>query len=148
LCLLARRPNITEPLILRVSQPNSVKKYVGVITAFTADTMTPRGYYILKSCEIQVLGESKKNFFKILYFFSVELDPFIFEHFYFFLYSGSRCLSLKSPNPTGCGNNPVSGNLGRIGISSHGLPNPPICSGFQGMGNFFIGRYAPFRHPP
>jgi len=100
------------------------------------------------SNEIQVLGESKKNFFKILYFSSVEVDPFVFEHFYFFLYSGSRCLSLKSPNPTGCGNNPVSGNLGRIGVSSHGLPDPPICSGFQGMGNFFIGRYAPFRHLP
>jgi hypothetical protein len=110
--------------------------------------MTPRGYYILKSCEIQVLGESKKNFFKILYFSSVELDPFVFEHFNFFLYSGSRSLSLKSPDPTGCGNNPVSGNLGRIGVSSHDLPDSPICPGFQGVGNFFIGRYAPFRHLP
>ena len=94
------------------------------------------------------IGEPKKNFFKILYFSSVEFDPFVFEHFDFSLYSGSRCLSLKAPNPTGCGNNPVSGNLGRIGVSSHSLSNPPICSSFQGMGNFFIGRYAPFRHLP
>ncbi len=94
----------------------------------------------------RTLGESKKNLFKILYFSSVEVNPFVFEHFYFFPYSSSRCLSLKSSNPTGCGNNPVSGNLGRIGVSSHGLPNPPICSGFQGVGNFFICRYAPFRH--
>ena len=104
-------------------------QYVGVIIAFTADTMTTRGYFIIKSCEIQVLGESKKNFFKIFYFPTMELDPFVFEHFYFFLYCSSRCLSLKSPNPTGCGNNPVSGNLWRIGVSSHGLPDPPICSG-------------------
>ncbi len=76
----------------------------------------------------QALGKSKKNFFKILYFSFVELDPFVFEHFYFFLYSGSRCLSLKSPNPTGCGYNPVSGNLGRIRVSSHGLPDPSISS--------------------
>jgi hypothetical protein len=95
-----------------------------------------------------VLGESKKNFFKILYFSSVELDPFVFEHFDFSLYSGSRCLSLKSPNPTGCGNNPVSGNLWRIGVSSHGLPDSPIRPGFQGMGYFLIGRYTPFRHLP
>ena len=119
-----------------------------VITTFTADTMIPRGYYILKSCKIQVLRKSKKNFFKVLYFSSVELDPLVFEHLYFFLYSGTRCLSLKSPNPTGCGNNSVSGNLGRIGVSSHGLPDPPICSGSQGMGNFFIGCYPPFRHLP
>jgi len=132
---------------LQISQVYQNAVCVGVITTFTADTMIPRGYYVLKSCKIQVLGESKKNFFKILYFSSVELDPFVFEHFYFFMYSGSRCLSLKSPNPTGCGNNAVSGNLGRIGVSSHGLPDPPICSGFQGMGNFFIGRYAPLRHP-
>ena len=120
--------------------------YVGVITAFTADTMIPRGYYILKSCKIQVLGESKKNFFKILYFSSVKLNPFVFEHFYFLLYSGSRCLSLKSPNPTGCGNNPVSGNLRRIRVSSHGLPDPSISPGSQGVGDFFISRYAPLRH--
>jgi hypothetical protein len=97
---------------------------------------------------MRVLGESKKNFFKILYFSSVELDPFLFEHFDFFLYRGSRCLSLKSTNPTGCGNDPVSGNLGRIRVFSHGLPDPPIGFGIQGMGDFFIGRYAPFRHLP
>jgi hypothetical protein len=98
--------------------------------------------------KIRVLGESKKNFFKILYFSSLELDPLIFEHFYFFLYRGPRCLSLKSPNPTGCGNNSVSGNLGRIRVFFHGLPDSPICSGSQGMGNFFIGRYPPFGHLP
>ncbi len=140
--------NFSEPVVHCGDQRFIKSQYVGVITAFTADTMIPRGYYILKSCKIQVLEESKKNFFKILYFSSVELDPLVFEQFYFFLYSGSRCLSLKSPNPTGCGNNSVSGNLGRIGVSPHGLPNPPICSGFQRMGNFFIGRYAPFRHLP
>ncbi len=96
----------------------------------------------------RTLGESKKNFFEILYFSSVKADPFIFEHFHFFLYRSSRCLSLKSSNPTGCGNNPVSGNLGRIGVPSHDLPDPPISSGFQGVSNFFIGRYAPLRHLP
>ena len=130
----------------------SLLETVGVRSSFFTQcpnlSRMKTGPLILKSCKSQVLGESKKNFFKILYFSSVELDPFVFEHFYFFLYSGSRCLSLKSPNPTGCGNNPVSGNLRRIGVSSHGLPDPPICSGFQGMGNFFIGRYAPFRHLP
>jgi hypothetical protein len=101
-----------------------------------------------KSCEIPVSGKSIKNFFKIFYFAIVELDSFVFEHFYFSLYRRSRCLSLKSPNPTGCGNNPVSWNLGRMGVSSHGLPDAPICSGIQGMGNFFIGGYAPFGHLP
>ena len=96
----------------------------------------------------RTLGKLKKNFFKILYFSTMEVDPFVFEHFYFFLYSSSRCLSLKSFNPIGCGNNPVSGNHGRIRVSSHNPPDPPICSGFQGVGNFFIGRYAPLRHIP
>jgi hypothetical protein len=82
---------------------------------------------MLKSNRLLGLGESKKNFFKVFYPFSVELNPFVFKHFYFFLYSGSRCLSLKSPNPTGCGNNPVSGDLWRIGVSFHGLTDPPIC---------------------
>jgi hypothetical protein len=31
----------------------------------------------------------------------VDLDPFVFEHFNFFLNCRPRCLSLKSPNPTG-----------------------------------------------
>jgi hypothetical protein len=96
----------------------------------------------------RTLGKSKKNLFKILYFSSVKVDSFVFEHFYFFLYRSSRCLSLKSTNPTGCGNNPVSGYLWRIGVFSHGLTDPPICPGFQGVSNFFIGRYAPFRHLP
>jgi hypothetical protein len=78
----------------------------------------------------------------------VELDPFIFEHFYFFLYRGPRYLSFKPTNPTGCGNNAVSGNLGRIGVSSHGLPDASIGSGIQGMGDFFIGGYAPFGNLP
>ena len=111
-------------------------------------SMTPRGYYMSQIMRNQILSESKKNFFKILYFSSVEFYPFVFEHFYFFLYGGPRCLSLKSPNPTGCGNNPVSRDLGCIGVSSHGLSDPPICSGIQGTGNFLIGRYAPFGHLP
>jgi hypothetical protein len=86
--------------------------------------------------------------FKILYFSAIKLDSFRLEHFDFSLYSGSRCLSLKSPNPTGCGNNPVSGHLGRIWICSHGLPNSPVGFGSQGMGNLFVGRYTPFRHLP
>jgi hypothetical protein len=90
------------------------------------------------------LRKSKKNAFEIHYFPFANLDPFIFEHFYFLLYSGSRCLSLKSTNPTGCGDNTVSGNLRRIGVCPHGLPNPPICFASQGMGDLFIGRYAPF----
>ena len=81
------------------------------------------------SC-LQVLWETKKNVFKIPYPSSPDLDPFVFEHVYFLLYSGSRCLSLKSPNPTGCGNNTVSGNLGRIGVLSHGLADASICFGF------------------
>jgi len=123
-------------------------KCIGVNTAFTVDKMVPRSYYIRKSHKHHGLGESKNNFFKILYSSSVELDPFVFKQFYFLMYSGSRCLPFKSPNPTGCGNNPVSGNLGCIRVSFHGLTDPPICFGSQGMGNFFIGRYAPFRHLP
>jgi hypothetical protein len=96
----------------------------------------------------QVPGKLKKDVFKIRHFFPVKLDPFVFEHFYFFLYGRSRCLSLKSPDPTGCGDNPVSGDFGRIRIFSHGLAHPPICFCSQGMGNFFIGRYAPFGHRP
>jgi hypothetical protein len=107
-------------------------------------SLCPRHLYSSK----RLFLPSKKNFFKILYSFSVELDPFLFKHFYFFLYSASRYLPFKSPNPTGCGNNPVSGNFGRIGVSFHGLTDSPICSGFQGMGNFFIRRYTPFRHLP
>ena len=103
-------------------------------------------YCLSLNSRVIMQSESVKNFFKILYFSSVELNPFGFEHFYLFLYSSSRRLSLKSPNPTGCGNNPVSWDLRRIGVFSHGLPDAPICSGFQGMGNFFIGRYAPLRH--
>jgi hypothetical protein len=92
--------------------------------------------------------ESKKNVFKILDVPSLKLDSFLFEHSYFSLYGCSRCLSLKSTNPTGCGNNPVSWNLGGMGVSSHGLPDASISLGFQGMGKLFVGRYAPFGHFP
>jgi hypothetical protein len=90
--------------------------------------------------------EPKENFFKILYLAAIELNPFGPEHFDFSLYSGTRRLSLKPPNPTGCGNNPMSGNLRCIWISFHNLPNPPVGFGSQGMGDFFIGRHPAFRY--
>jgi hypothetical protein len=93
-------------------------------------------------------GESKNNILKILYFSSLKLDPFAFKHFYFFPYGGSRRPPPEAPDPTGCGKNPVSGNLRRIGISFHCLSHPPIGFRAQGMGNLFIGRYAPFGHLP
>jgi hypothetical protein len=76
----------------------------------------------------------------------VELNPFVFEHFDFSLDRPSRCFSLKSPNPTGCGNNPVSGDFGRIGVVAHGLTDPAIGFGVQGKGDFLIGGNASFRY--
>ena len=91
-------------------------------------------------------GEPKKNLFKIPNFFTFELDTFCFEHFDLSLYSCARCLSLKPPNPTGCGNNPVSGNLRCIWISFHNLSNPPVGFVSQGVGDFLVSRHLAFRH--
>ena len=88
----------------------------------------------------------EKNNFKILNFYAIKLDSLRFEHFDLTLYSCTRRLSLKPPNPTGCGNNPMSGNLGCIWISFHNLPNPPVGFGSQGVGDFLVGRHPAFRY--
>jgi hypothetical protein len=90
----------------------------------------------------------EKNFFKILNFTVLDLDPFRLEHIDFSLDRSPRRMPFKSPNPTGCGNNPMSGDLRRIGVSFHGLANPPVGFGSQGMGDFAVGcdpacRYFP-----
>jgi hypothetical protein len=95
---------------------------------------------------IHDLREPKKNVVKILYLPSLKFKPFLFEQFDFSLDRPSRCFSLKSPNPTGCGNNPVSGDFGRIGVVAHGLTDPAIGFAIQGMGDFLIGGNAPFGH--
>jgi hypothetical protein len=81
----------------------------------------------------------EENLFKILDFTADDFDPFRLEHFDFSLDRTSRRMPFKPPNPTGCGNNPMSGNLRRIWISFHRLANPPVGLGSQGMGDFFIG---------
>jgi hypothetical protein len=92
----------------------------------------------LSSCQ------PEKNIFKIFNFSAVELYPLCFEHFDFSMDRCSRRLALKSPNPTGCGYNPVSGDLRSIWIFFHCLPNSPVRSGTQCMGDFPVGRHPAF----
>ena len=92
--------------------------------------------------------EAKENLFKILDFAALDFDPFRLEQVDFFPDRASRHLPFKSPHPTGCGNNPVSGHLRRIGVIFHGLADAPVGFGSQGMGDFFISCHPAGRHLP
>ena len=93
-------------------------------------------------------GKPEKNVLEMLYAAAVDLDALGLEQFDLFLNGGPPCLALESTHPTGCGHDPMSGHLGRIGIVFHGLADPAIGSGSEGMGNFLVGRYTPFGHLP
>lgn len=84
----------------------------------------------------------------MLYAAAVDFDAFGLQQLDFFLNGGAPCLALESTHPTGCGHDPVSGHLGRIGVVLHGLSNAAIGFGSKGMGNFLVGCYTPFGHLP
>ncbi len=95
-----------------------------------------------------LFGKSEKNFFEIDDPVAADFNALVLEQLDFLRYRGAPCPALESPHPTGCGHNPMSGYLGRIGVLFHGLADPAIGFGIQGMGNFLVGRYPPFRHRP
>ena len=86
--------------------------------------------------------KSKKQLFKIPDFTAADFDTFGLEYFDFALNRVPRSLPFKSPDPTGCGNNPMSGDLWRIRVSFHGLPDSPVGFGSQGVGEFFVGGHS------
>ncbi len=120
--------------------------YPCAFVLFPLPTPKAKQTFLLIRNLCQCQSKPKENIFKIPDFSAFQLDTFCFEHFNLSLYSCSRCLSLKTPNPTGCGNHPVSGNLGCIRIFFHGLPDPTVGFGSQGMGDFFIGCHTALRY--
>jgi len=89
-----------------------------------------------------MLGKPKKDLIKIQYSVAFDSDALIAEHGDFVFDGSPARFTLKASNPTGCGNNPVSGNFGGIRVIAHGLPDALIGPGTKRMGELLVGRHS------
>ena len=91
-------------------------------------------------------GKPEKNLLEMPYAASADFDALGLKPFDFFLNGGAPRLTSESTHPTGCGHDPMSGHFGRIGVVFHGLADPAISLGAQGMGDFLVGRHMALRY--
>ena len=62
------------------------------------------------------------------------------------VYGASRCFSVKSTDPTGCGNHPVSWHFRRIWVLSHRLTHTAVCLATKRMSEIPVSGYSTLRH--